>query len=198
MKQIILIFSMQILTVIANLSAAESLDTLSKNYFADFYVSATGNNSWSGKLAEPNADKTDGPFATIEKAKQAVRIIKRGLYRNIYVLIRGGEHKLQETVIFTPEDSHYDSYSIVYMAYPAEQPVFSSDVLISGWELTKSIKGLPAIANGKVYAVRLPKLMNGNERFYTMYDEGKLLTRARSLGFSPTKSLKGGDDVGKR
>ena len=34
--------------------------------FADmsFYVSLTGNDSWSGKLTEPNDAKTDGPFAT--------------------------------------------------------------------------------------------------------------------------------------
>ena len=31
--------------------------------FADFFVSPGGNDRWSGKLAEPNADSTDGPFA---------------------------------------------------------------------------------------------------------------------------------------
>ena len=47
--------------------------------FADFYVSTQGNDNWSGKLTEPNANKTDGPFATINKAKKAVRIIKKRL-----------------------------------------------------------------------------------------------------------------------
>lgn len=47
--------------------------------FADFYVSTTGNDAWSGKLAEPNIGKTDGPFATVNRAKQAVRLIKKGL-----------------------------------------------------------------------------------------------------------------------
>ena len=27
---------------------------------ADFYVAPNGNDSWSGKLAEPNADRSDG------------------------------------------------------------------------------------------------------------------------------------------
>ncbi len=33
-----------------------------------FYVAKNGNDSWSGRLAEPNADGTDGPFASLERA----------------------------------------------------------------------------------------------------------------------------------
>ena len=33
-----------------------------------FYVAPNGNDAWSGRLAAPNADKTDGPFATLERA----------------------------------------------------------------------------------------------------------------------------------
>ena len=40
---------------------------------ADFFVSPQGNDAWSGKLAEPNATKSDGPLATIEHAQQLVR-----------------------------------------------------------------------------------------------------------------------------
>jgi hypothetical protein len=70
--------------------------------YADFYVSTVGNDNWTGKLAEPNAAKTDGPFATITRAREAVRLIKKDCYRNIYVLIRGGEYLLSETETFTP------------------------------------------------------------------------------------------------
>ena len=30
-----------------------------------FYVATNGNDAWSGRLDSPNADKTDGPFATL-------------------------------------------------------------------------------------------------------------------------------------
>ena len=33
-----------------------------------YYVAPSGNDSWSGKLAESNAGKTDGPFKTIARA----------------------------------------------------------------------------------------------------------------------------------
>ena len=32
-----------------------------------FYVAANGNDAWSARLAEANAEKTDGPFATLER-----------------------------------------------------------------------------------------------------------------------------------
>ena len=47
---------------------------------ADFYVSTNGNDNWSGTLSEPNADKTDGPFATIKRAQTAVKVLKSKVY----------------------------------------------------------------------------------------------------------------------
>lgn len=167
-----------------------------KKPFADFFVSSNGNDAWSGKLSVPNADHTDGPLASIRKAKEAVRIFKKGLYRDIFVLIRGGEYQLTETELFTSADSHYDSYKINYMAYPGEIPVFHADIAVQDWKLTKQIKNLPAIAQGKVYVARIPSLPVGKSRFYTMYDNGLMLQRANSVGFEPTKKMKGGDGGG--
>ena len=92
---------------------------------ADFYVSTAGNDRWSGTLAEPNPARTDGPFATLGKAKQAVRQLKKQIYklkekaidprfrpsphkfgsgRDILVLIREGNYTLKQTIEFTCED----------------------------------------------------------------------------------------------
>jgi hypothetical protein len=190
MKKIIFLF-LGFLFCLPIISASNKVDI-----FADYFVSTIGNDSWSGKLAEPNAGKTDGPFATVKQAKEAVRLIKKDCYRNIYVLIRGGEYRLSETEIFTPADSHYDAYQIVYMAYPGENPVFSSDVEITGWQLAKAVKNLPPVAKGKVFVAPLPLMPEGEIRFYTMYDKEILLIRARSKGFEPTKVLTGGDGGG--
>ena len=51
----------------------EILGTVSE---ATFFVSKDGDDAWSGRLATPNAEKTDGPFATLAKAKDAVRAMK--------------------------------------------------------------------------------------------------------------------------
>ena len=91
----------------------------------DFYVSPTGNDSWSGTLSEPNAAGSDGPFATIERARLAVRELKSKVYKpkgkpidalyvgtsypfgkgkDIVVFIREGFYSLEKPLVFTPED----------------------------------------------------------------------------------------------
>ena len=35
---------------------------------ADFYVSPSGSDNWSGTLATPNAQASDGPFATLTQS----------------------------------------------------------------------------------------------------------------------------------
>ncbi len=92
---------------------------------ADFYVSPDGNDNWSGTLAAPNKDKTDGPFPTIKRAKTAVRKLKSKIYKpkekaidkrykgsphkygkgkDILVLIRNGSYRLDNTLVFTSVD----------------------------------------------------------------------------------------------
>ena len=92
---------------------------------ADFYVAPNGNDSWSGRLAKPNVDLSDGPFATIQRAQKAVRRLKQQVYkpekppidsrymgspytlgegRDILVLLRGGYYFLQEPIRFEPDD----------------------------------------------------------------------------------------------
>ena len=55
---------------------------------ADFYVATDGNDKWSGKLAAPNDGETDGPFATLERARTALRASGKV---GGTVLIRGGD-----------------------------------------------------------------------------------------------------------
>ena len=67
---------------------------------AVFYVATNGNDSWSGTLSSPNDGKTDGPFASLVKARNASRLAKGA---TIYV--REGTYFLNEPFILTSEDS---------------------------------------------------------------------------------------------
>ena len=92
---------------------------------ADFYVSPEGNDSWSGTLASVNSSNSDGPFKTIQKAKEAVQELKKKVYkpeeipidrryigsphdlgdgRDILVLIRDGYYSLEKPLHFSPAD----------------------------------------------------------------------------------------------
>jgi len=102
---------------------------------ADFYVSVKGNDAWSGKLSDPNETRTDGPFATIERARKAVRALRSdGIPRRITVLIRGGTYTISKPLVFTPEDSGTKRGPITYAAYPGEKPIISGGRRITGWK----------------------------------------------------------------
>src|SRR5690242_1032901 len=90
----------------------------------DFYVSTDGNDRWSGKLATPNAVGTDGPFATITRARDAVRALKASgrLPGPITVWIRGGRYAIKTPIEFGPDDSA----PVTYRAYPDEQPIIDA------------------------------------------------------------------------
>ena len=65
-----------------------------------FHVSPEGNEGWSGRFEMPNAERTDGPFATLERARDAVKGPK---VKPVTVLVRGGVYTLKRTVAFTAE-----------------------------------------------------------------------------------------------
>ena len=99
----------------------------------DFYVAPFGRDSWSGRLPDPNDAGDDGPFATLDRARQAVRDLRQADHP-ITVQVRGGEYLLSEAVVFTPEDSGTADSPIVYEAYPGEKPVFKGGRRIAGWK----------------------------------------------------------------
>jgi len=103
---------------------------------ADYYVSPRGNDTWSGTLAEPNAGATDGPFATLQRARDAIRKLKEtenGLPGPVTVALRGGRYELAAPVVFDPRDSGAEGRPVTYCAYGNEKPVISGGVQVTGW-----------------------------------------------------------------
>ncbi|MGJ8639857.1 MAG: putative glycoside hydrolase [Opitutaceae bacterium] len=166
-------------------SMASALASINPSSKADFYVSTVGSDSWSGTLAEPNFSKTDGPFATLEAARDAVRVLKQTRSEDLVVWIRGGVYHLENTVVFGLEDSGVGDSTITYAAYPGETPAFSSGWEVKGWEkVTQALPGLPKAAEGQVWATDV------SEHFKTLYDSSGLMPRARSAGFNALNGSK--------
>ena len=93
----------------------------------NFYVATNGDDSNSGTI--------DFPFATVEKARDAIRELKveSGLPNGgVTVYIRGGTYQLTESLEFTEEDSGTEAAPIVYQEYPGEHAVLSGGVSIPG------------------------------------------------------------------
>ena len=107
---------------------------------ADFYVASNGDDAWSGALARPNAERTDGPFATLERARDAIRRLKAGraLSKPVTVMVRGGTYFLSKPFVLRPEDSGGERCPVTYLAYPGEKPVLSKAVPPSSSRATSS------------------------------------------------------------
>jgi parallel beta-helix repeat protein len=151
---------------------------------ADFYVAPNGKDSWSGKLAAPNAAGTDGPFATLGRARGAVRALKSagGLKAPVTVMIRAGKYFLEDPVVFSADDSGTRQYPITYQAYANERPVLSGGRRVSGWKPYR----------GDILVADLPGSKGGKWKFRQLFLNGQRQIRARWPNFEPNDPLYGG------
>jgi hypothetical protein len=130
---------------------------------ADFYVATNGSDGNPGTLEKP--------FATLARARDAVRQLKAGgpRKRDVTVLVRGGTYLLEETLVFGPEDSGTAEHPIIYAAYPGERPILSSGRQITGWKA----------GEGKRWLAQAPEAKGGGWRFTQLFVNGKRQIRAR-------------------
>jgi hypothetical protein len=151
---------------------------------AQFYVAPGGRDENPGNKGKP--------FATLQRARGEVRkLIAAGLKTNVTVWIRGGTYTLRDTLVFGPEDSGTDQYSITYQAVPGEEPVLTSGVEIEGWKKPEAMLGdLPVPAEGNVWVADVPESLG---RFSTLYDKQGHLSRAQGNAFVPGDPPAGAD-----
>ena len=100
------------------------------------YVSPAGNDAWSGRLSAPNTAKSDGPLASLEKARDAVRALRRAGKTTgpVTILLRGGTYTLAKPLTLAPQDSGSPDALLTFAAYPNERPVISGGVPVAGWK----------------------------------------------------------------
>jgi hypothetical protein len=155
-----------------------------------FYVSPQGNDAWSGKVAAPAGQ--DGPFRTIEHAKEAVRALpKANLREPVRVQIRAGIYTLTEPLTFTPEDSGTVSCPVVYEAYKGEQPIISGGRKLTGWKVVDGGKvwqlELPEVKSGKWTFGQLFAARRGTSRLTRRYRPAKGMLAVAGLTYAPAK-----------
>ncbi|MFC1766709.1 hypothetical protein ACFL6U_32120, partial [Planctomycetota bacterium] len=153
------------------------------SFARDIYVSVDGDAHADGSLSQP--------YGSLPAALGAVRAFRKaGNAEPVVIVLRGGRHQLNQTLVLGLEDgSPSDSKAVVlpkygagessgpayltFAAYPGEKPVLSAGVPVMGWKRLESAPAeLPAKAVGKVWVADMP---TGMERFYTLYDaQGRL------------------------
>ena len=143
----------------------------------DLYVATNGDDAWSGRLPAPNETLTDGPLATLEAARDAIRRHKQAA---VTVWIRGGLYTLAHTFDLELEDSGAVDAPIVYRSYPGEQVR-----LLGGKRITHfSPVTDPAVLERLDEAAR-PHIVEADLRDLGITDFGELQSRGFNRPITP-------------
>jgi hypothetical protein len=155
------LFSVVVLLIAAQVTSAVTL-----------YVSPKGNDSWSGRLGQPNSQKTNGPKASLSGARDAIRQLKsKGpLTAPVDVVILPGTYTLTEPFTLMPQDSGTKKCPITYMAAQDSQPVFTGG---------RVIKGFTRGPNG-IWQANIPEVASGKWYFEQLFVNGRRAVRARA------------------
>ena len=155
------LFSVIVLLIASQVTSAVTL-----------YVSPKGSDSWSGRLEQPNSQKTNGPKASLSGARDAIRQLKsKGpLTAPVDVIILPGTYTLTSPFTLTPQDSGTKKCPITYKAAQGSQPVFTGGRVIKGF--TRGEKG--------IWQTRIPQVAEGKWYFEQLFVNGKRAVRART------------------
>jgi parallel beta-helix repeat protein len=141
-----------------------------------FHLSPDGSDVWSGKQARPDKQRIDGPFATWERARDAIRELKQRqgghLRQPVRVIVHGGVYHLRQPLVFTPEDSGSIGAPIEFVAASGELPILSGGRRVTGWKETT--------LNGNViWVAQVPEELRKRLLFRELWVNGERRTRAR-------------------
>ncbi|MHB8969382.1 MAG: right-handed parallel beta-helix repeat-containing protein [Pirellulaceae bacterium] len=135
------------------------------------YISPVGNDAWSGRMEEPNAERTDGPLVSLIGARDKVRQLRAqaGTAGPVTVRILGGIYRLAEPLVLTPEDSGSAAAPVVFEVMPQQRAVFSGGQVIKGLE-----------QHGPLWEVTIPEVTSGQWYFRQLFVSGQRRQLARS------------------
>lgn len=145
---------------------------------ADFYVSTDGSDSNDGSI--------DAPFATIERARDAVRSADKSSCDGITVAIKAGDYRIS-SLEFNSQDSGTESCPITYCAYGDGEVVLNGGISISGKDFGRvtdkeMLSRLSRKAQKKVVCVDLGKYEITAEQYGKIYAIGSYNTAAQYDG----------------
>jgi hypothetical protein len=129
---------------------------------ATFFVAANGNDSWSGRLPEPNAGRTDGPFASLAAACRAAR--REGTNQPRRIIVQAGQYFLDEPLVLGADDA----------GLTIESAPGADVCLYGGRKVTGCEKD-----GEKFYSVALPGVKSRKWDFRALVVNGRFCGRAR-------------------
>jgi parallel beta helix pectate lyase-like protein len=128
----------------------------------EIFVSPAGNDNWSGRLAQTNSEKTDGPLATLEAALEVTR--KIGADQPRRMVLKAGEYYLEKPLVLDRRDNNLE-----IVAVEGERVVLYGGKKIKGWR-----------KEGKrFFFAALPGVKEGSWDFRVLIVNGRYCQRTR-------------------
>ena len=136
------------------------------------HVSPNGNDVWTGQLEQPNGKRSDGPVATLGRARDIIREWKSigPLAEPVRVIVADGVYPITEPFVLTPQDSGTKSCPISYERAAGASPVIS---------VGKTITGFQPAANG-IWQAEIPEVAAGTWYFEQLVVDETRSVRART------------------
>ena len=159
-------------TVLGVFVAAALAAQLAGAEAAELYVASEGNDAWSGTLAKPNADKSDGPVASLAGARDALRKLRaaKSAEGAVRVLVAAGRYSMTEPLTLQSQDGGTKDAPVTYEAAPGARPVFTGGHAITGW-----VAGTDGL-----WTVKVPDVATGKWYFEQLFVNGRRAVRART------------------
>jgi hypothetical protein len=135
------------------------------------HVATDGNDEWSGRLAAPNAARSDGPLASLTGVRDRLRRLRSAGDQAgpATVLAHGGIFRMNAPFVLEPRDSGTAEAPVVYAAFQNERPLFSGGRAISGFK-----------QKGNLWEAVVPEVKAGQWYFRQLWVNGQRRQRARS------------------
>jgi len=151
---------------------------------SSLFVAPNGSDRWSGTLSEPNAQGTDGPVASLARARNVLRSLRAEgpLPAGFAVKVRGGKYYLKESLVLAAQDSGTREQPTVFQAYPGEKPILSGGRVVSGWRAHQ----------GQILCAEVPEARGGWLRTRQLFYKGKRMPCARWPKLDPAEPLTSG------
>jgi len=121
---------------------------------ATIWVAPDGKDSQSGTKEQPLASL----HAALRQAREWRRLNDPQVAGGIDIVLRGGRYFLQEPVRLVAEDAGKPDAPTCIKAAAGESPILDGGCQLKGWkQVAGSVPGLPASANGQVWAAPVPQ-----------------------------------------
>ncbi|MHA6485017.1 Ig-like domain-containing protein [Paenibacillus sp. strain BS8-2] len=116
-------------------TASSEITVTARPIQQSIYVSPSGD--------DPNAGTAQSPFASLERARDAARLLLANpLSGDIEIVLMPGVYELEESFKLDQQDSGNNGFDVVYRSQVEGEAIISGGRAIEGWQLHDSSKGI--------------------------------------------------------